>query len=68
MADDIDQPGGGAGSQIDTGEYVITSGSAGVINFYFPVTVEVRTEIAAVDTEALVELALARLAEGFESA
>lgn len=67
MGDEADQA-GGAGAQINTGEYVITSGGPGIVNFHFPVTVEVRTEVAALDTESLVEIALSRLADGYESA
>lgn len=67
MGDETEEAGEGAGTQINTGEYVISSGG-GIVNYHFPVTIEVRTETAAIDTDALVELALARLAEGLESA
>lgn len=67
MSDPNDDPGSrGAGGQISTGGFVITQGE-GVVNYYFPVTVEVRTATADVDADALVEQALNRLAEGLEA-
>ncbi|MCC5858917.1 MAG: hypothetical protein JJT90_12225 [Ectothiorhodospiraceae bacterium] len=56
----------GAGGQIHTGGYVITRGE-GVVNYHFPVTVEIRTATAEVNADDLVEQALNRLAEGMEA-
>ena len=54
-----------AGSTVDLESLMSRSSSAGV-NFFFPVTIEVRETETAVDTESIVERTLERLAEGLD--
>jgi len=54
-----------AGSAVDMESILSRSASDGV-NFYFPVTIEVRETETTVDMDTIVERTLERLAEGLD--